>query len=101
VASASGEAYGQNNLWRPKKAQHARDQADTALYAALDKLLTVVNAHLHPVEEPRPPRRLWMIRRRVVTEADNTLLPSPVPSPRSGDHDAGLTTRSAVNSGRP
>lgn len=88
AATASATAYGQDNLWRPRKARQARDEADAALYAALEKLIGVVNAQLHPVGEPPRSRRSWSGRRRTVPAAAPAAIESTIPAPRTGGHDA-------------
>lgn len=53
VAAESGEVYGQDNLWRPKRAKAARERADAQLYAALEELLTAVRTNVRPAAAPR------------------------------------------------
>jgi hypothetical protein len=91
VAAESGQAYGQDNLWRPKKARAARDQADAELYEAMDVLLTAVKTHLSPAVET--PRRSWRprLRRRAVAPPAPTAVEGAVPQPRAGEPDERAT----------
>ncbi|MFD6713647.1 hypothetical protein AMK25_05405 [Micromonospora sp. TSRI0369] len=92
VAAESGQAYGQDNLWRPKKAKAARDQADTELYEAMDVLLTAVKAHLSPAV--KTPRRSWRprLRRPAVVAPAAAAIQATVPQPRAGEHDERATS---------
>jgi hypothetical protein len=81
AASACAVAYGRDNLWQSGKAQKARGDADTALYAALASMLEVVNAQLHPAEEPR---RRWWSRRRPITLTAPAAVEAAGPAPLAG-----------------
>lgn len=84
VAAESGQAYGQDALWRPKKAKAARDQADVELYEAMDALLTAVKAHVSPaVETPRRSCRP-RLRRRAVVPPVPAAIAAAAPKPRAG-----------------
>ncbi|MFG1722772.1 hypothetical protein ACGFII_29515 [Micromonospora chalcea] len=91
VAAESGQAYGHDNLWRPKKAKAARDQADTELYAAMDVLMTAVKAHLSPAVETRRSRRP-RLRRPAVVAPPAAAIQATVPQPRAGEHDERATS---------
>jgi hypothetical protein len=100
VAAESGEAYAQDNLWRPTKAKAARENADAALYAALDELLTVVRAHLTRAETPR---RFWRPRprRRSVAQSPGTAINAALPRPRLGDATTPPTRTSSTGTPAP
>lgn len=91
VAAESSQAYGQDNLWRRKKAKAARDRADAELYEAMDVLLTAVKAHLSPAVET--PRRSWRprLRRRAVVAPAAAAIQAKVPQPRAGERDERAT----------
>jgi len=86
AATAAVQAYGMDNLWQRKKATAARQQADTALYAALRDLIDAANAHLHPHAESRRWWPLPLVRpRRPAEQAAE--LEATVPVPRVAGHD--------------
>jgi hypothetical protein len=84
VATEAGRAYGQDNLWRRKKADADRKKADADLYTALRELMDAANSQLHP--EPAAKRRWWPSRltRRGRQAAALTAV---VPEPRDAGHD--------------
>lgn len=61
-AAAAATAYGRDNLWQRRSATAARKEADAAMLAALEDLITAASASLHPPALVRPPRWTW--RRR-------------------------------------
>ncbi|MCG5462892.1 hypothetical protein MED01_001005 [Micromonospora sp. MED01] len=64
AAIAVMTAYGTDNLYRPRAAAAARATATTALHEAIADLITTVQRHLHPADQPPTPRWRRTLNRR-------------------------------------